>query len=100
MMVHANKATAYLGARQWLEWYADTHTEMSPTDGKAYLPAGRKAFYYAHYKKDTMERHGVADAETADARAYSLALRRSKRRRVAGTQTGGSWEGRGPCPSI
>jgi hypothetical protein len=26
--------------------------------GKANLPAGRKAFYYAHYRKDIMERHG------------------------------------------
>ena len=49
---------AYLGARAWLEWYAETHSEMSSMEFKAYLPAGRKCFYYAHYRRDILERHG------------------------------------------
>ena len=51
-MEHASKAAKYHGARPWPEWYADTHAEMSPMDGKAYLLVGRKAFYYAHYRND------------------------------------------------
>ena len=35
---------AYLGARAWLEWYAETHAEMSPMNFQAYLPAGRTCF--------------------------------------------------------
>ena len=54
------------------------------------MPAGRKASYYAHYKKHIMERHGVARADAAVARAYALATRRAKRMRLAGAQTGGS----------
>ena len=50
-MQNTNKAAAYLGARKWLEWHADTHAEMSPMDGEAYLLAGRKAFYNAHHRK-------------------------------------------------
>eukprot|EP00974_Lingulodinium_polyedra_P107988 10453727-Lingulodinium_polyedra.AAC.1 len=46
-----SKAAAYLGARQWLAWYAETHAELSPQDNRTYLPAGRKCFYYAHYRK-------------------------------------------------
>merc|ERR1711938_248184 len=58
---------SYLGARQWLEAYADTHSEWSPMDGRAYLPAGRKGFYYCHYRSDMMERHGVSEKQLADA---------------------------------
>ena len=89
-MENTSKSAAYLGARQWLEWYADSHAELSPMDGQAYLPAGRKAFYFAHCRMDILERHGFTEAEAADARAYALASRRSKRRRVAGAQTGGN----------
>ena len=46
----------YLSARQWLEHYASTHAEMSPMDEKAYLPSGRKMFYYYHYRADMIER--------------------------------------------
>ena len=56
----------------------------------AYLPAGRKVFYYYHYRKDILERHGVTEFDTADARAYALASRRSKRSRAAGTTAGGN----------
>ena len=52
------KAHVYLSARQWLENYASTHAEMSPMDYKAFLPSGRKVFYYYQYRKDTLERHG------------------------------------------
>ena len=72
-MDNTNKVAVYLGARQWLEWYADTQAEMIPMDGKAYLLAGRKAFYNAHHKKDILERHRVAKAEASIARAYALA---------------------------
>ena len=57
LITNTAKATSYLGARQWLEAYADTHSEWSPMDGRAYLPAGRKGFYYYHYRTDMMERH-------------------------------------------
>ena len=43
VMENTNKAATYLMARQWLEWYADTHAEISPMHGEAYLLAGRKA---------------------------------------------------------
>ena len=89
MMGNTNKAAAYLGARQWLEWYAETHAELSPMDARAYLPAGRKAFYYAHYRKDMLERYGVSEAEAAEARDHATASRRSKRQRTAGGQAGG-----------
>ena len=46
----------YLSARQWLEHYASTHAEMSPMDEKAYLPAGRKMFYYYQYRRDMILR--------------------------------------------
>ena len=36
-------------ARQWLEHYARTRAELSPTKLEAYLPAGRKIFYYWQY---------------------------------------------------
>ena len=52
------KAHVYLSARQWLENYASTHAEMSPMDYKAFLPSGRKLFYYYQYRKDMLERHG------------------------------------------
>ena len=100
-MASTNKSAANLGARQWLEWYADSHAERSPMDGKAYLPAGRKAFYYAHDRKDIQERHGVTEAEAADARAYALAsLRSNKVARGRGSDRRQFWECRGPCPSI
>ena len=37
-----SKSMAYLSARQWLEAYAGSHSEWSPMDAKAYLPAGRQ----------------------------------------------------------
>ena len=52
------KAHVYLSARQWLDNYASTHAEMSPMDYKAFLPSGRKVFYYYQYRKDMLERHG------------------------------------------
>ena len=70
-MEHTNKAAAYLGVCQWLEWYAGTHAEMSPMDGKAYLLAGRKAFYNAHHRQDIQERHGATEADASFARAYT-----------------------------
>ena len=60
LITNTAKATSYLSARQWLETYADTHSEWSPMDGRAYLPAGRKGFYYYHYRSDMMERHGIS----------------------------------------
>ena len=50
------KLPTYLSARQWLEHYASTHAEMSPMDEKAYLPSGRKLFYYYQYRSDMIER--------------------------------------------
>lgn len=61
-IVNASKAAAYLGARQWLEWYAATYAEQSPMSYLAYLPAGRKAFYYQHYRNDMLKRAGLADS--------------------------------------
>ncbi len=82
-MLGNNKAAAYLGARQWLEWYADTHAEQSPMDGNAYLPAGREGYI--------LERHGVTETDAEDASAYALASRRSKQARKA--RGGGEAEG-------
>ncbi len=80
---NSSKSASYLGARSWLEWYAASHAEISPMDGRAYLPAGRKCFYYSHFRRDILERHGVTDADAADPRARVLASRRSKKQRVA-----------------
>ena len=40
-MAAHSKAAAYLGARSWLEWYSESHAEMSPQDLRAYRPADR-----------------------------------------------------------
>ena len=82
-MANNNKAASYLGARAWLEWYAETHAEMSPTEWRAYLPAGRRCFYYAHYRRDTLERYGVTEEDCAHAKAYALASRQLKKQRVS-----------------
>ena len=39
----------YLAARQWLVHYAERGAEWSPMREEAYLPAGRKSFYYSQY---------------------------------------------------
>ena len=54
------RAGTYLSARQWLEQYAGTHAEMSPMDEKAYLPSGRKTYYYYHYRQDMIARSETA----------------------------------------
>ena len=69
VLSNANAAAAYFGARQWLEWYADSHAEMSPLGGTTYLSVGRKPFYCAHCRKDILGRHGIREPEPADARA-------------------------------
>ena len=46
-------------------------------------------FYYYHYRKDILERHGITEVDTAEARAHALALLRSKRSRRAGATAGG-----------
>ena len=89
-MENNSKAAAYLGARSWLEWYAHSHAEMSPKELKAYLPAGRKCFYYAHYRKDVLEKYGVTEADVAAARAYALALREAKKQRVGEKHASGN----------
>ncbi len=68
MLQSTNKAAAYLGAWQRLEWY-----------GQAHLSAGRDAFYDAHYRNDILVRHRVTEADAAVARAYALAARRAKK---------------------
>ena len=55
-IVATNKPKLYLDARQWLEWYADTHAERSPISLTAYLPRGRKKFYYLIYERDRRSR--------------------------------------------
>jgi hypothetical protein len=40
----------YLDARQWLEHYAGIHADMSPMKLEAFLPQGRKSFYYEQYR--------------------------------------------------
>ena len=59
-------------------------------DGRTYFPAGRKVFYYYHYRKDILERHGVTEVDATHTSAYALASRRSKRLRAAGTTAGGN----------
>lgn len=53
---NSSKFPVYLGARQWLEWYAVVYAERSPMGPLAYLPAGRKTFYYQHYRNDMLRR--------------------------------------------
>ena len=54
-LVVTNKENVYLGVRQWLEWYAANHAELSSQDYKAYLPAGRRTSYYWVYRLDMMK---------------------------------------------
>ena len=51
---NTNKENLYLGVRQWLEWYAANHAELSSQDYKAYLPAGRRSNYYWSYRVDML----------------------------------------------
>ena len=53
---NTNKVASYLGARQWLEWSADSHAETSPLGGKRDLLA-----------------EGVADCAVLDACAVDRA---------------------------
>ena len=76
LLRNTSKNMAYLSARQWLEAYAESHSEWSPMDAKAYLPAGRKVFFYYHYRRDMLERHGLTDDGVALGRAPRLAKRR------------------------
>ena len=55
-IISTNKPKLYLDARQWLEGYADTHAEKSPISLTAYLPRGRKNFYYLLYERDRRNR--------------------------------------------
>ena len=89
-MANNSKAAAYLGARSWLEWYSESHAEMSPKEMRAYLPAGRKCFYHAHYRKAVLEEYGVTEADAAFARAYALALRGAKQQRAAEKHASGN----------
>ena len=79
-ITNTNKAASYLSARQWLEHYAATHAEMSPMDDKAYLPAGRKMFYYLHYRRDILQRHGLLESDHP-----GVLGRTSRRSRCAGS---------------
>ena len=49
MSTGGKAAVQYLAARQWLVHYAERGAEWSPMREEAYLPAGRKSFYYAQY---------------------------------------------------
>ena len=42
----------WMDVRSWLEKYAADHAEMSPHSDEAYLPAGRRSFYYLIYQRD------------------------------------------------
>ena len=77
-MTNNAKPAAYLGARQWLEHYADRFAEWSPMDGKAYLPAGRKHMYYYGYFNDITERHGLKPEDV---------MRQPAKRRKQGVET-------------
>lgn len=52
--LHA-KAGRYLDARAWLEVYAETHAEQSPSNGHFVLPHGRRSLYYLAYRHDRMQ---------------------------------------------
>jgi hypothetical protein len=54
-LLATNKDNVYLGVRQWLEWYAAAHAELSSQDFKAYLPAGRKITYFYSYRVDMLK---------------------------------------------
>ena len=62
--------TAYMHARQWLEHYASTRAELSPQKLEAYLPSGRKIFYYWQYHVEvTADRAAYRSGETVIASA-------------------------------
>lgn len=49
------KAARYIDARSWLEHYAETHAEQSPTNGMYVLPCGRVKLYHLAYEADRLE---------------------------------------------
>ena len=68
-IVNTNQKPLHLDARQWLEYYADSHGEQSPMDCLTFLPGGRKQFYYSHFKHDreTQSRHAAGFSTFMDA---------------------------------
>jgi len=53
----------YLDARGWLIHYAEKLASWNPTKERAWLPAGRKSFFYAEYCLDR-KTQGCRDQET------------------------------------
>ena len=58
-IVNTSKAKAYLGARQWLEWYAAAYAEWSPMKLEAHLPGARRKAYYSHYYIDALKKRAL-----------------------------------------
>ena len=52
----------YHGVARWLSSHAARHGQTDPTLGKTWLPAGDVRSYYALYKQDMLQRHGVTQA--------------------------------------
>ena len=48
-----------MSVRGWLEVYADTHADWSPTSAVATLPGGRKALYYEVYASSVTGSGGI-----------------------------------------
>ncbi len=54
MLGNNSKAAAHIGARQWLEWYVDTHAEQSPMAGRySTTPTGRTFWKGTGFLKPT-----------------------------------------------
>ena len=72
----------YLAARQWLVHYAERGAEWSPMREEAYLPAGRKSFYYTQYYFEvTAGQPGAVECTQCSRQCVR------SRRRVASPQT-------------
>lgn len=54
----------YLDVRAWLEQYASSHAEQSPYSDEAWLPAGRRSFYYMIYVMERKASGMIPASET------------------------------------
>ncbi len=72
---NTSKAKLYLAARSWLEHYAEVYAEWSPSKLEAYLPGGKRKFYYSQYYYDVTTEHRNPDRLLASESVFYEAWR-------------------------
>ena len=58
----SQRPLGYDGVARWLTSHAACHGQADPMLGKTWLPAGEVRSYFALYKQDMLQRHGVTQA--------------------------------------